>query len=135
MEKPAEHDDDVGPPRRPTAADYDAMAADYEAHPVRADEILSIELGPGLPDDPTDYEELARKVEAGEYTASNLVVGEAARRRTGADYDAEAAAWAEGPPPGPATGPVEYGPAYRGRAEEVAGPIEVNPNGLPPEQE
>ncbi|KAB7761194.1 hypothetical protein [Mycolicibacterium mucogenicum] len=34
--------------RRRTPADYEAAAADYERHPPTADEIRSIEFGPGL---------------------------------------------------------------------------------------
>lgn len=39
--KPAEE-----PPERVTATEAAAMAADYEANPPRADEILSVTLGP-----------------------------------------------------------------------------------------
>ncbi|BCI78380.1 hypothetical protein MTY66_00050 [Mycolicibacterium sp. TY66] len=48
--------------RRRTEADYEAAAADYEANPPTADEVRSIEFGPGLPGErltDADYTELA----------------------------------------------------------------------------
>ncbi|MEN4448099.1 hypothetical protein [Mycobacterium sp. SM3041] len=54
--------------RRRTEADYEAAAADYAANPPTADEVRSIEFGPGLPGErltDADYAELAA-----DYTAN-----------------------------------------------------------------
>lgn len=55
-------DDTVGRRRR-TDAEYAEMAADYEANPIRADEILSVHVR--RPDG--TYEDMTRDIESGNY--------------------------------------------------------------------
>ena len=59
--------------RRATEADYEAAARSYEAEPPRADEIKSIEFGPGYRRPAADYEAMSHEIGAGEHIAISPV--------------------------------------------------------------